>query len=138
MSVRKWSVLGLIIGALLLPARLPAQTRSIDWNRAQAVSISMGADYQFSPQRIELRRGVAYRLRFVNRSTDEWHDFTAPELLKSAMLGNPTILDVSHTQLSVPPGGTRELYLVPDKSGQYHFHCSDHDWAGMDGEITVK
>ncbi|HEV2303220.1 MAG TPA: hypothetical protein VGR91_16760, partial [Stellaceae bacterium] len=109
MSVRNWSVFGLVIGALLLPARLPAQTRSIDWNHAQAVSISMGADYQFSPQRIELRRGVAYRLRFANRSTDEWHDFTAPELLKSAVLGNPTVLDASRTQLSVPPGGTRDL-----------------------------
>jgi plastocyanin len=110
---------------------------AIDWSRGETLRIIM-VNYRFLPDRLVLRRGVAYRLRFVNRSKREWHEFTAPAFLRSVALGNPKALDAAHSELAVPPGAIRELYVMPRASGRWRFYCSDHDWAGMEGRITVK
>lgn len=122
---------------VLVPARLPAQSAAVDWPHARVLHITM-QDYRFVPNRLVLRRGQPYRLIFANRARSEWHEFTAPEFLRSTALGNPKALDSSHSELAVPPGAVRELDLVPRTAGRYGFHCSDHDWAGMDGRITVE
>lgn len=118
-------------------ARLPGRPAAVDWPHARMLHIAM-RDYRFVPDRLVLRRGQPYRLIFANRAKSEWHEFTAPEFLRSAALGNPNVLDSSHSELAVAPGAVRELDLVPRKAGRYGFYCSDHDWAGMDGRITVE
>jgi plastocyanin len=123
--------------SLLLLAVAPGRAAEIDWAHAETLSIAM-VDYRFEPDRLVLRRGVAYRLRFVNRSRFEWHEFTAPKFLRSVVVGNPKALNAKRSELSVPPGSVRKLYLVPRAPGEYRFWCSDHDWAGMEGTITVK
>ena len=38
----------------------------------------------------------------------------------------------------IQPGEARDLTFVAKKAGRYKLICSDHDWAGMTGAITVK
>ena len=128
---------GLILGVLLVSACVPGQPAAVDRPQARVLHITM-QDYRFVPDRLVLRRGQPYRLIFANRAKSEWHEFTARKFLRSAALGNPNVLDSSHSELAVPPGAVRELDLVPRKAGRYRFYCSDHDWAGMDGRITVE
>jgi plastocyanin len=135
--MRSRKAAALAFSSLLLLAVAPGQAAAIDWAHARALTIEM-VDYRFVPDRLVLQHGVAYRLRFINRSRLEWHEFTAPKFLKLVVVGNPTALNAKGSELSVPPGRVRKLYLVPRAPGEYRFWCSDHDWAGMEGTITVK
>ena len=134
--MRRYSVLALAL-ASLIPLAAQAQPAAIDWRQARTLGVTM-RDYRFAPPRLRLKRGVPYRLRFVNRSRSEWHEFTAPDFLKTVALGNPNALDRKHAELAVPPGQTRDLYLVPQTVGDFGFYCSDHDWAGMEGSLKVE
>ena len=121
-----------------LAALLGASGQAPAGERAHAIYLRVVMyDYLFTPSRIELRRGVAYRLHFVNAGK-EWHDVTAPRFLKTVTLGNPQVLNETHDQLAMRPGSERDLYLVPQAAGHYRFYCADHDWAGMVGRITVS
>jgi plastocyanin len=127
----------LMLGFSLLALLSPVRAAATGWSPATRLRVLM-VDYRFVPSRLVLRRGTAYRLTFVNRNKTEWHEFTAPRFLKSVALGNPRALNAAHTELAVPPGGMRHLYLVPHAAGRYRFYCADHDWAGMVGTITVR
>ena len=107
-----------------------------DWSHARYLLVTM-FDYRFEPSQLTLRRGVAYRLLLVNRGK-ELHELTAPDFLKTVVLGNPRVLNDTDSELAVPPGQARDLSLIPEKAGRYRFYCADHDWAGMLGEITVR
>ena len=95
------------------------------------------ADYQFEPARLVFRRGVAYRLHLENRGS-EMHEFHAAEFFKSAEIRNPAVLNADKTEVDLPPGDKKDLYLVPRRAGRFRLYCPDHDWAGMTGAITVK
>ena len=77
------------LSALLLAAALccaDAQTpdrssRDADWTKAESVVVTM-VNYEFIPDRLSFRRGVAYRLHLENRGS-EIHDFSAPEFFKA-------------------------------------------------------
>ena len=97
----------------------------------------MTTEYQFSPSKLLFRRGVVYRLHVENRGK-ETHEFTAPDFFKSAELGNPDALNTDRTEIVVAPGAAKDLLLLPRRAGKYGLRCSDHDWAGMVGAITVK
>lgn len=135
--MRRRKAAALAFSSLLLLTVAPRRAAATDWAHARTLIVAM-RDYRFAPDRLVLQQGVAYRLRFINRSRLEWHEFTAPKFLKSVMVGNPKAMNAAASELSVPPGGVRELYLVPGAPGEYRFWCSDHDWAGMEGTITVK
>jgi plastocyanin len=124
-----------LVECLLLAAG-PARAVAADWSHAEAIRVKM-LDYRFEPSRLELRQGVPYRLEFINRGK-EYHELAALEFLKAVMLGNPEALDPANTELAVPPGAEKDLYLIPRLTGRYRFICADHDWAGMVGEITVR
>ena len=94
-------------------------------------------EYEFSPKRLTFKRGVAYRLRIDNRGS-EMHEFTAPEFFKAAEIRDLSVLNADQTEVEVPPGKAKDLEFVPQKAGRYPLRCSDHDWAGMMGEITVE
>ncbi len=106
------------------------------WSHAETIRVKM-LDYSFEPSRLHLRRGVPYRLSFVNRGK-ELHELTAPEFLKTVELGNAEALSTANAELEMPPAAEKNLYLIPRLAGRYRFFCADHDWAGMVGEITVR
>jgi len=119
---------------LALPA-MPALAAP-DWTRTQTVAV-VAADYEFVPKDLVFRRGVAYRLQVENRGK-EMHEFHAPEFFRASRLRNPGVLNADKTEIQVPPGAAKDLYLVPKRAGHYPLFCPDHDWAGMTGSITVR
>lgn len=97
----------------------------------------VAAEYQFSPARLVFKRGQAYRLHLENHGT-ELHEFHAPEFFEAVELADPTVLNADKTEILIHPGEAKDLIFVPKKAGHYDLICSDHDWAGMTGAITVK
>ena len=66
------------------------------------------------------------------------HEFTAPDFFKAAEIRDPKVLNADRTEIEVPPGKAKDLEFVAQEAGRYKLRCSDHDWAGMMGEITVE
>ena len=120
---------------VMLMLEVPAAVAA-DWSQAQPVTVTT-RDYEFSPRRLVFKRGVAYRLRIDNRGKEQ-HEFTAPEFFKAAEIRDPAVLNADKTEIEVPPGKAKDLEFVAPRAGRYPLRCSDHDWAGMTGEITVE
>jgi uncharacterized cupredoxin-like copper-binding protein len=95
------------------------------------------SEYKFSPAKLAFKRGVRYRLHLENRGKEE-HEFTAPEFFKTVKLQNAEALNADRTEIELPPGSTKDLFFTPQQAGHYPLRCSDHDWAGMTGSITVR
>jgi uncharacterized cupredoxin-like copper-binding protein len=127
-------VLGTAVAVAAIMAAVTAQ--AADWANAQTVEV-VTKEYKFSPKRLKFERGVAYRLHIVNRGKEQ-HEFTAPEFFRAAEIADPAVLNRDRTEIEIPPGVTKDLEFVPLRAGRYPLRCSDHDWAGMTGEITVK
>jgi len=119
----------------LLVAAAPAAIAA-DWSKAEPVNV-IASEYEFSPKQLSFVRGTAYRLHVENRGK-EMHEFTAPEFFHWAEIRDASVLNADKTEIEIPPGKTKDLYFVPLKTGTYPLRCSDHDWAGMTGRITVK
>jgi uncharacterized cupredoxin-like copper-binding protein len=107
-----------------------------EWSQAQQITV-VASEYQFSPQALTFKRGVAYRLHLENHGKEQ-HEFTAPEFFKAVRLRNTKALNRDKTEIEIPPGASRDLFFIPQQQGHYPLRCSDHDWAGMTGAITVE
>jgi len=94
-------------------------------------------DYKFIPDHLRFHHDVHYRLHMENHGT-ETHEVTAPVFFATAQIDNPAILNRERTEIVVQPGEIKDLYLTPHKPGTYDLRCSDHDWNGMVGGITVE
>lgn len=139
-SVRRASaLLALALATAMLrlgvPAAMAADAASIDWSKAQLVRV-IAVEYDFKPNHLHFRHGVAYRLHLENQGK-EMHELTAPEFFHSALIKNPDVLARDGTDLVVQPHESKDVLFVPQKPGHYDFICADHDWAGMTGDITV-
>jgi len=132
---RRWVMMLSSTGVILFAFATPA-VATADGVRARLVTV-VASEYQFSPKTLTLKRGVAYRLHLENHGK-ELHEFTAPAFFKSVELGDPAVLNADRTEIAVHPGEAKDLSFVPKKAGHYRLICSDHDWAGMTGEIVVK
>lgn len=121
----------LVVIALAAPALAEA-----DWSRAQTVTV-LTTDYHFSPEKLVFKRGAAYRLHLENRGR-ELHEFTAPAFFKAAEIRDASVLNADRTEIAVHPGEAKDLYFVPQRAGRFPLICSDHDWTGMTGKITVE
>ena len=107
-----------------------------DWSKAETVTV-VTSEYGFTPSRLTFRAGVPYRLHLENHGK-ELHEFTAPAFLQNAELRNRDGVNAERTQILIQPGEQKDVYLVPKGTGRYPLICSDHDWAGMTGEIVVE
>jgi uncharacterized cupredoxin-like copper-binding protein len=113
-----------------------ANAADVDWASAQLVTVQL-IDDRFVPDKLAFRRGVPYRLRLENGGK-EMHEFTAPEFFKAIAVRNPEVLEQAGNEVLLHSKEHKELYFVADKPGRYSLSCSDHDWDGMIGEITVE
>jgi uncharacterized cupredoxin-like copper-binding protein len=100
------------------------------------VSVVM-SDYKFVPDRLTFQHDTHYRLHLENHGK-ETHEFTAPVFFASAKIDNPEMLNREHTEIVMQPGDVKDIFLTPGKPGTYDLRCSDHDWNGMVGGITVE
>jgi uncharacterized cupredoxin-like copper-binding protein len=124
------------VSMLLAIAWAAPVVAAADWSKAQPVTV-VAAEYRFSPARLTFKRGVAYRLHIENHGK-ELHELHAPAFFKAVELGDPAVLNADQTEILVQPGEAKDLIFVAKKAGHYRLICSDHDWAGMTGGITVK
>jgi uncharacterized cupredoxin-like copper-binding protein len=100
------------------------------------LSVTM-IDYRFMPDHLTFQHGVHYRLHLENHGK-ETHEFTAPVFFATAKIDNPDVLNRERTEVVVQPGDAKDVFLTPGKPGTYDLRCSDHDWNGMVGGITVQ
>ncbi|HEX4409341.1 MAG TPA: cupredoxin domain-containing protein [Xanthobacteraceae bacterium] len=115
-------VLGLALGAAAQPP--------------ETVNVVM-VDYKFMPDHLTFKHGIKTQLHLENHGK-ETHEFTAPTFFAAAKIDNPGLLNRDRTEIVVQPGETKDLFLTPGKAGTYDLRCSDHDWDGMTGGITVE
>jgi uncharacterized cupredoxin-like copper-binding protein len=94
-------------------------------------------DYRFIPDHLTFQHDVHYRLHMENHGKDT-HEVTAPTFFATADIDNPDVLNREHTEIVVQPGESKDLFLTAHKPGTYDLRCSDHDWNGMVGGITVE
>ena len=123
-------------GAMLLAIVGATPGAATDWSQAQPVTV-IASEYRFSPDTLTFKRGVTYRLHIENRGK-ELHEFHAPAFFKAVALADPAVLNADQTEILIPPGEAKDLIFVAKKAGHYRLICSDHDWTGMTGAITVK
>ena len=131
---RQWirvAALVALMSALASPASAAA-----DWSNAQTVTVTT-SEYHFAPDKLVFRHGVPYRLHIENHGKD-LHEFTAPEFFKAVELRDGAPLNADKIEIEIPPGTSKDLYFLAHRSGRYPLRCSDHDWAGMKGKITVE
>ena len=119
-----------------LPALLPLSAGATDWSTARKVRV-VTVEYAFKPAQLTFQQGVAYRLRVDNKGK-ETHEFTAPDFFKAIELRDAKPLNADRTEIVVQPGQHKDLYFVAKQAGSYKLICSDHDWAGMVGGITIS
>ena len=136
MSMSRWARRSrAVLAALWLAALGPASAYAADWSKAQTVTV-VTVEYAFKPRSFTFHQGVAYRLHIQNQGK-EAHEFTAPEFFKAIRMRNPKIVNADLTEIVIQPGERKDLYFVAQQPGSYKLVCSDHDWAGMVGGITI-
>jgi uncharacterized cupredoxin-like copper-binding protein len=94
-------------------------------------------DDRFIPDHLTFQRDVHYRLHMENHGK-ETHEVTAPTFFATATIDNPEVLNREHTEVVMQPGDVKDLFVTAHKPGTYDLRCSDHDWNGMIGGITVE
>jgi plastocyanin len=94
-------------------------------------------DYKFTPNHLTFKHDVHYRVHMENHGK-ETHEVTAPTFFATATIDNPEVLNREHTEIVMQPGDSKDLLLTAHKPGTYDLRCSDHDWNGMIGGITVE
>jgi uncharacterized cupredoxin-like copper-binding protein len=115
---------------------MAALAADIDWTHAKQVN-EVTTEYKFAPAQLQFRAGTPYRLHMMNRGK-ETHEFHAPQFFAAIKMRDAAPLNADHTEIVLQPGQDRDLYFVATKPGKFPLICSDHDWAGMTGGITVK
>jgi uncharacterized cupredoxin-like copper-binding protein len=108
---------------------------AVDWSKAKKVTV-VTVEYAFRPASLTFQQGIAYRLRLDNQGK-EMHEFTAPEFFKAIQMRDAKALNADRTEIVVQPGEKKDLYFVAQQPGSFKLRCSDHDWAGMVGDITI-
>jgi plastocyanin len=93
-------------------------------------------EYAFPLQRLTLRHGTPTQLHLVNRGA-EIHDFTAADFFKTVDFRTPG-MGSSTIGITVAPQEVKDVDLIATLPGAFGLICSDHDWAGMIGEIIVE
>jgi uncharacterized cupredoxin-like copper-binding protein len=121
---------GLVAGAILVAV--------VTWLKPTTATVNLSmVDYRFDPDHLTFKHDVRYRLHMENHGK-ETHEVTAPTFFATATIENPEVLNREHTEVVMQPGDVKDMYLTAHKPGTYDLRCSDHDWNGMVGGITVE
>ena len=119
-----------------LALSMSSAASATDWSQAKEVDV-VTTEYKFAPKSFVFEKGTPYRLHLTNKGK-EMHEFTAPEFFRTLGMQDAAALNADKTEIELAPGATKDLYFVALQSGKFPLRCSDHDWAGMIGRITVR
>ncbi|HEV2747013.1 MAG TPA: hypothetical protein VGW34_06910 [Allosphingosinicella sp.] len=125
--------LTLLIGLAVAAAPAAAQ----EWRQAREYEVIVSS-YGIAPSPIRLTPGKPVRLRLINQSGQR-HNLAAPRFFAAARLRTRDRQAVAGGRVTVGPGETRELLLVP-APGRYRVRSSNflYRLLGMSGEIAVE
>ncbi|NNM77875.1 multicopper oxidase domain-containing protein [Sphingomonas sp. ID1715] len=120
-----------LLTPLLLAAAPP------DWGTAHELEVRLSS-FAFTPERIELKSGDAYRLHLVN-TAGGGHNFDAPEFFAKAQVAATDRPRIAKGTIELKGGETADIRFVAPAPGTYKLHCSHllHASFGMTGEIVV-
>jgi uncharacterized cupredoxin-like copper-binding protein len=124
-----------LLVAAVLVGFAPADVLAADWSKAQKITV-VTVEYAFKPADLRFRSGQPYRLHLENKGK-EAHEFTAPDFFKTLDMRNPDMTGPDRQEIVLQPGRKKDFYFVAEQAGSFDLRCSDHDWAGMVGHITV-
>jgi uncharacterized cupredoxin-like copper-binding protein len=112
-------------------------------NPARTIEVTM-SEMEFTPSRIEVKRGEQIRFIIRNAGTED-HEFllaTTEDNLKHAevMKKNPKMEHDDPNGVRLAPKKTAEILWKFTKAGTFEYSCliPDHRDYGMTGRITVK
>jgi uncharacterized cupredoxin-like copper-binding protein len=114
----------------------------INFRRPTTLQVTM-SEYLFSPEHIELKACLPYRLILINQGHVK-HDFSAPRFFASVLIkkydgsvGAVTTADLR--TLDLPAHASLEWYILPTQPGRYQVECTHftHAARGMTGTIDV-
>ncbi|HEY5047406.1 MAG TPA: cupredoxin domain-containing protein [Rhizomicrobium sp.] len=133
-----FAVLAFLFSANATDAWNSAEAASPGGSNAQSVEVVM-TDYKFTPNLLQFRANMPYRLRLVN-NTGRDHSFDAPELFAAARIADDDQAKVNKGEIEVDGGQTVDVKFVPQTPGIYKFQCSHflHATFGMTGEAAVQ
>jgi uncharacterized cupredoxin-like copper-binding protein len=130
------SAIGLAVAQAQTSA--PQDPAAADWSAAQTLEVDL-TNFAFSPSRLELKAGAAYRLHFVNR-TSGGHDFTAKAFFNEAVIDPEDQAAVKDGMIMLGGNQSADVRLIAPKAGQYEARCTHlmHATLGMKGEVLVQ
>ena len=125
-------ILSLLIAPLLVAAAPP------DWGTAHELEVRLSS-FAFTPERLELKSGEAYRLHLINTASGG-HNFDAARFFAASQVAAPDRGKIDKGRIEVKGGETTDIRFVAPAPGSYKLHCSHlfHTSFGMTGEIVVR
>lgn len=121
--------------AVALALAAPVSAQQVDDATVVRVELS---NFRFTPDVVNLRHGVRYRLRLVNTGSGG-HNFVAREFFAAATL-SPQDQDLAASgKIELAGGASRDVVLTLSQPGSYPVHCAHfgHSAFGMTGRINV-
>ncbi|HYZ48565.1 MAG TPA: cupredoxin domain-containing protein [Sphingomonas sp.] len=130
----RYVLLALALFALTSSARAAPS----DWGAAHQIEIRL-ANFSFTPNKIELKSGGAYRLHLVN-TANGGHNFDAPEFFAAAQVAPSDQARIRKGTVELKKGESVDIRLVAPAPASYKLRCSHflHSSFGMTGEILVR
>ena len=131
----------LVLTTLTLAFAAPDAARAAaDWNRGTLIAITVTND-RFIPDRVQLRRGGQYVLRFRNASNRK-HNFSAPTFFKYARVAPRDAGWITDNALTLAPGqgATLHIFAPTTPNASYEFRSTRIEDAAekMKGRILVQ
>ena len=114
-----------------------SESSGTDWKKAERITVVL-SDFKFTPAHIALKKDLPYQLHLENKGSGG-HNFKAPEFFAIATFrDNQSALNRGVVELA--KGETKDIFLVPHKSGTFDLICSHflHPGLGMTGKIIVQ
>lgn len=110
----------------------------------RTITLTMGDDMRFRPDRIEVRQGETVRLR-VRNAGQMLHELVlgthaALQAHAALMLRYPGMEHSEAHMVHVVPGKTGEIIWTFNRAGEFEFACliAGHYQAGMKGVLIVR
>lgn len=128
----------LLLALALLALSSSARAAAPDWGTAREIEVRL-KNFSFTPDRIEMKSGDAYRLHLIN-DANGGHNFDARQFFAAAQIAPSDQAKVRKGTVEVKAGESADIRLVTPPAGTYKVHCSHllHTSFGMTGEIVVR
>ncbi|MBA2919517.1 multicopper oxidase domain-containing protein [Sphingomonas sp. MAH-20] len=128
----------LLLALTLLALASSARAQPPDWGTAHQIDVHL-TNFHFTPDRLEMRHGEAYRLHLINDASGG-HNFDASQFFAAAQIAPSDQAKIRKGSVELKGGETVDIRLVAPAAGTYKLHCSHflHSSFGMTGEIAVQ